>query len=339
MRIFSFSYFICFALLLFFVPFSAAESSQERKIILPPGYAVEEAKLKRFAIGKVIADMHARNFTQGNIVYCEVYLSKTTSKKNDKLIAKDIVCGKQSFPFTKKSWGYRAFFPISPNESVGKKSIKLIYSINGENITADLSFQVGATAFQVRKGSLNLGKYSVAGTESKPEVAAFIKESRQKKDKAFASREADLIGTSFAHPRDMHYITSPFWSKRVYERYVYRKGRKVKLPSTTNVHSGLDLRGQTGTPVFAMADGKVVLADFLYYEGNMVIIDHGNRLFSYYMHMSKLTVKQGDMIKAGDKIGLVGSTGVSTAAHLHVSMLVAGTHVDPLSLLCLPVRN
>ncbi len=97
------------------------------------------------------------------------------------------------------------------------------------------------------------------------------------------------------------------------------------------------MRGKSGEPVFAITDGLVVLSHDMFYEGKMVLIDHGNKIFSYYMHLSEREVQTGDRVKSGDIIGAVGSTGMSTAPHLHVSFLIRGVQVDPLSLFSLPV--
>jgi murein DD-endopeptidase MepM/ murein hydrolase activator NlpD len=118
-----------------------------------------------------------------------------------------------------------------------------------------------------------------------------------------------------------------------------KNGKKVRGKNRIRVHRGLDLRGVKGTPVYALADGEVVLAEELFYEGNFVLVDHGNRIFSYYMHLDSLDVKKGDRVKAGQLLARVGSTGVSTASHLHVSFIIRGIQVDPLSILPLPFRD
>ncbi|MDR3237260.1 MAG: M23 family metallopeptidase [Spirochaetia bacterium] len=301
---------------------------------LPPGFTPPAAKKLTHSGGGIVVDMYARDFSQGNLVYCEVYAAESKE-----LELKSAVYGKMSLALTKKTWGYRTFLPIGPEAEPGKKTIVFSYIIDGKTLTETVVFTAAKTDFPVSRTPLDLGKYSNQGSEAKPEIVAFIKESKKKKDEAFASRENDLIGSSFSHPRDLHYITSQFWSKRIYQRYKIENKKRIRLKDTEKIHRGTDLRGETGTPAFAMADGKVVLADLLYYEGNMVVIDHGNKLFSYYMHMSALKVKKGDMVKAGDQIGAVGSTGLSTAAHLHVSMILNWIELDPLSLLSLPVRN
>jgi len=77
----------------------------------------------------------------------------------------------------------------------------------------------------------------------------------------------------------------------------------------------------------------VVLASALYYSGNTVILDHGLGLYSYFGHMSAFSVKEGDQLKSGEMLGKVGATGLVTGPHLHWSVRLAGTRVDPLSLI------
>lgn len=99
------------------------------------------------------------------------------------------------------------------------------------------------------------------------------------------------------------------------------------------MHKGLDLRGAEGTPIKACADGKVVLVDNLYFSGNTVYVNHGDGVFSAYLHMSKPLVQPGETIVRGQTIGLVGSTGRVTGPHLHLSIFAQGQSIDPLPLL------
>lgn len=100
-----------------------------------------------------------------------------------------------------------------------------------------------------------------------------------------------------------------------------------------SVHRGLDLRGAAGTPIHACADGRVALVDNLYYSGNTVYIDHGDGVFTAYLHMSEPRVKVGQMVSRGDLVGLVGATGRVTGPHLHLSLIAQGQSVDPQPLL------
>lgn len=98
---------------------------------------------------------------------------------------------------------------------------------------------------------------------------------------------------------------------------------------TKSRHTGLDFRAWLGTPLYAMSKGRVVLTGSFYYAGNAVIIDHGNGLVSLSAHMSKTLVKEGDMVEAGQKIGLSGATGRVNGAHLHLGVFVMGETIDP----------
>jgi murein DD-endopeptidase MepM/ murein hydrolase activator NlpD len=95
-------------------------------------------------------------------------------------------------------------------------------------------------------------------------------------------------------------------------------------------HTGLDLYGGVGTPVFAPANGKVAYTGSLDVRGNVIYIDHGWGIFTGYMHLSAIEVAVGDWIEPGQQIGLVGATGRVTGPHLHWEIWVGGVPVDPL---------
>lgn len=120
-------------------------------------------------------------------------------------------------------------------------------------------------------------------------------------------------------------ISSQFGLRRIYNG-------KPRAP-----HSGLDIASPRNTQVVATSGGKVVSAKNYFFTGNTVIIDHGMGLFSLYAHLEKILVKPGQAVKQGEKIGLVGSTGRVTGPHLHWSMILNQTLVDPL--LFVPVRT
>jgi murein DD-endopeptidase MepM/ murein hydrolase activator NlpD len=95
------------------------------------------------------------------------------------------------------------------------------------------------------------------------------------------------------------------------------------------LHTGLDFQAEPGTPILAAAGGLVVTQEFHPGYGNMIEVDHGNQLISRYAHARKVFVKKGDLIKRGQKIAEVGSTGRSTGPHLHYEVLVQGIPQDP----------
>ena len=101
------------------------------------------------------------------------------------------------------------------------------------------------------------------------------------------------------------------------------------VSGTSALHTGLDFAAETGTPILSAAGGVVVAQEYHFQYGNMVEIDHGNDLITRYAHASKVLVKKGDLIKRGQKIAEVGTTGRSTGPHLHFEVLVQGVPQDP----------
>jgi len=104
-------------------------------------------------------------------------------------------------------------------------------------------------------------------------------------------------------------------------------------------HPGLDISADKGDPVYSTADGKVVNASAAGNYGNLVIIDHGYGLETRYGHLSAFKVKAGQAVKRGDLLGLVGSTGRATGAHLHYEVRANGRILNPLQLLLNPRRS
>lgn len=305
----------------------------KKNIRIPDDFTLKRGRALSLKARPLRIDLHARHFAGGNLVYMEIIPSG-----NDIVITSCRI-GKNPAALSRKFWGYRGFFPLHPELKQGNRYVTVKGKDAGGPFTVKGVFYVERGSFPFNRRPLDLGKYSDIDYQQKPENLAFIKVCTKKKRTAFRVTSKSMAGPRLSHPRDMHFITSPYWAKRIYMRYKFRKGRKIRLRNRVKIHRGLDLRGEKGTPVFSLARGRVVLAEKLFYEGNMVIIDHGNRLFSYFMHLASLNVCPGDMVGGGDIIAKVGSSGVSTAAHLHVSLMMRGIQVDPLSILYLPIRD
>lgn len=119
-------------------------------------------------------------------------------------------------------------------------------------------------------------------------------------------------------PVNFKYISSNFTRKRFHP-----------ISKRWKAHNGTDYRANTGTPVVAAGDGKVTHSTYNKYNGNYVFIQHGNGIVTKYLHFSKRKVKKGQRVKQGQVIGLVGSTGLSQAPHLHYEFLLNGVHRNP----------
>ena len=114
-------------------------------------------------------------------------------------------------------------------------------------------------------------------------------------------------------------ISSYFGTRRAYNEGPY-----------TSYHGGVDLRGATGTPVYAPASGTVVLADELVVRGDALMLDHGWGVLTGYWHLSTIEVEVGQHVEEGELIGRIGNTGLSTGSHLHWEMWIGGVNVNPM---------
>jgi len=103
-------------------------------------------------------------------------------------------------------------------------------------------------------------------------------------------------------------------------------------------HSGVDYALGPGTPVFALADGTVVVAEDLFFTGKAVFIDHGNGLIGMYFHLSEIKVQAGQDVKKGETLGLTGSTGRVSGPHLHLGVRWHDARIDPQALLDDPAK-
>jgi len=134
--------------------------------------------------------------------------------------------------------------------------------------------------------------------------------------------DLDFFKDKFILPLENAIITGIYGSQRILNG-------KPRWP-----HYGIDFAADLGTPIKAMADGIVTLAENdLYFTGATLIFDHGHGISTLYMHLNEIFVEKGDIVKQGDVIGTVGSSGRSTGPHLDVRLNWFGTRLDPATVL------
>ncbi len=109
--------------------------------------------------------------------------------------------------------------------------------------------------------------------------------------------------------------------------------RRILNGQPRSPHSGLDVAADTGTPVLAPMPGTVTLSGDFYFNGNTLLLDHGQGLVTMYCHLSEIKAEPEQRVERGDVIGLVGATGRVTGAHLHWSVSLNGNRIDPMMLI------
>ncbi len=147
------------------------------------------------------------------------------------------------------------------------------------------------------------------------------------------SKENDILAKLWSQPKAL-------WTKKfiypipnpvVTDPYGYNR----KTGEYTIAHKGTDFHAVEGTKVMAENRGIVRLAKTFTIYGNTVIIDHGLGLFTFYMHLSKINVNQGELVLPGRVIGLSGHTGYAEFPHLHLSVRINGSSIDPVKFMAL----
>lgn len=162
---------------------------------------------------------------------------------------------------------------------------------------------------------INTSELEVAKTETQTIVAEKIEEEqKQKEEEERINSLPDINGIKLAVTPITGTITS-------------RYGVSSRIRKST--HTGLDIAATKGTPIKVVAAGTVIAASYDGSYGNLVKVDHGNGVETWYAHTSKMYVKVGEQVEAGDVIATVGSTGNSTGPHLHLEIRVNGEHVNP----------
>jgi len=182
----------------------------------------------------------------------------------------------------------------------------------------------------VRKFAVSPAKYpsvavSVAKkfTEPSPEQLEKIRQDKTIKQDVFHQTDPKREWTGKFRPPVDARISDVFGTRRTFNGKVQ------------SMHQGLDYAVPQGTPISAANSGTVLLASPLYFEGNCVVIDHGQGLLTLYLHMSEIKVKAGERVESGQEIGLSGGTGRATGPHLHMAVRWEGVYLNPATLLTL----
>ncbi|HWP68453.1 MAG TPA: M23 family metallopeptidase, partial [Rectinemataceae bacterium] len=203
--------------------------------------------------------------------------------------------------------------------------------LNGEPCRLDLSRGISIETKKFLSEDIVLDKANTA-LRAKPDPAQIAESAAFAK--IFAVRDVTALYAAGPMVKPLNATwreTAGFGDER---RYLYSGGG-----SDASVHGGIDLGAKEGTDVFACAAGRVAFAHLRILTGNTVVLEHLPGLFSIYMHLSAITVREGDIVDSGDRIGLVGSTGLSTGPHLHWELRIGDVSVNPYYWLSRPLLD
>jgi murein DD-endopeptidase MepM/ murein hydrolase activator NlpD len=249
---------------------------------------------------------------QGSVAFITVDLERVPRRVTGKWIGKDLAFFKSDNP---KIWYALAGADLETQPGTYDLTVTAV-TVGGRIIHSVKKVDIGAANF--RSGAVDVPENFVEpDAASKKQIAA----DEVLKNRAFSHLIAapqwsgDFVTPVKAKPTDSFGMT------RVFNEEL----------STT--HRGTDFPVNEGAPVVVSNSGTVVLAKELFYEGNCVIVDHGQRLFTIYMHLSKIEVKPGLKLGKGERLGLSGQTGRVTGPHLHMGVRWDGAYLDPTKLL------
>jgi murein DD-endopeptidase MepM/ murein hydrolase activator NlpD len=147
-----------------------------------------------------------------------------------------------------------------------------------------------------------------------------------------ANTESARLAEIFARVTPETYWTEPFAVPIAGARGSNFGHARVFNDEPRNPHSGADISAGTGTPIQSTNRGRVVETGDYFFNGNTVVVDHGQGVFAVYLHLSRIDVEAGQMVEKGDVVGLVGATGRVTGPHLHWGFRIQNARVDPFSL-------
>jgi murein DD-endopeptidase MepM/ murein hydrolase activator NlpD len=226
--------------------------------------------------------------------------------------------------------GHELFFDYNPGTKawVGFAGVSLetrpgryllrLHGISREEAPVDVESKVRVWAAKYPTIVLHVPQKFTAPA---PEMLTRIDQEKELKAKVFAAISPERQWSEKFLPAVSTSVSDPFGTRRTFNGAV------------KSVHGGLDYHAPVGTPLKAINSGTVILARNLFFEGNCVVLDHGQGLLSLYMHLSELRVHEQERVERGQPIGLSGATGRATGPHVHLAVRWQGVYLDPAGLL------
>lgn len=248
-------------------------------------------------------------------------LFRVTTPQSTRTLAGSWLGHEVSFSFDAGQKAWFGLAGVSQETKLGAYPVRLrAQTVSGETIT----YEQGIKVLRQRYPKVMLkvpGRY----TAPNPDDQRQIEQDKEVKARLFKTVTADREWKGDFQSPVKAEISDVFGVQRVFNG------------SVQSTHQGLDFRVPAGTPVAAVNSGTVLLARPLFFEGNCVVLDHGQGLLTLYLHFSEIRVKEGDRVAKGQQIGLSGGTGRATGPHLHLAVRWQGVYLNPAGLLALRV--
>ncbi len=209
-----------------------------------------------------------------------------------------------------ESQNWKAIIGIPLKIELGEHKLKVV----SNGVEANYLFEVVGKAYEAQYLTI---KNNRQVNPNKEDMLRITRERKLISKAKINWREIDNVPLRFIKP-----AKGPFSSSFGLRRFFNNQPR--------NPHSGLDIAAETGTPIVAPAAGIVTNAGDYFFNGKTVFLDHGQGLITMYCHMENISVEEGDIVDVNDLLGTIGSTGRVTGAHLHWSVILNNTTVEPL---------
>jgi murein DD-endopeptidase MepM/ murein hydrolase activator NlpD len=222
-----------------------------------------------------------------------------------------------NFDASKKSWYGIAGVSLETHQGTYLLTLKATTS-GGKEISFEQKVRVRSAKYP--SITVTVAKQF---TEPSPEQLERINQEKILKQDVFGRVEPERGWSGRFRPPVNARISDVFGTRRTFNGKVQ------------SMHQGLDYSVPPGTPVSALNAGTVLLARALFFEGDCVVLDHGQGLLTLYLHLSEIKVKEGEHVPAGQEIGLSGGSGRVTGPHLHVAVRWQGIYLNPATLLAL----
>ncbi len=315
---------------------TAAEQSNQAdaEISTPEQVKPERSKAKHPEVGK--APFEFVEASPGEVVTfdyhqaSEVFIAEVYSPKGNKLgtyrsfpVHQNL--SKETTQTTQTTQGEyttgRIFIPIASTADPGTYKV-LFVSASGD-VMAEHELEVVGREFRREIISLN---YSLSELRSSDDPEKYNQAVQIQKIYGSFNPERTLGSLNFLLPlpereSGAYRITSFYGDRRIFS---YSDDRRAR-----SVHTGIDFAAPVGTDVLAAESGRVVLAEDRIISGYSVVIEHLPGVYTVYFHLDSLSIRNGDTVNRGSKIGTVGKTGLATGPHLHWEVRVNGVAVDP----------